>query len=301
MDLNLNLIDKLSLNNLSELEHRNQHLRTVIEHKIYDTSHEDDIARYVVNHTKYGNMLLIRFEYYLSKIYHGLGKGDMVFYDKQNDVLYVLELKSLKDKYSSITDSAKIEKCIAQSIKYSEYTMTWASKESIPVSVIELADGKIQIIERITLPAEKTIDKLSQHLTQLSLPTSPTTSSKVSISEKQTQEQTQEQIPVSKINKFPWTNTIQKRELEEINTDMWFSHPGDQTLTRYKINGDTLESERIVDYQPSSGSRRSFRKRVKRVCQESTKCTKYLAILKDTQGAILMQELHEINETDTMD
>ena len=70
-------------------------------------------------------------------------------------------------------------------------------------------------------------------------------------------------------------------------------------MTKYKINGDTLESERIVDYQPSSGSRRAFRKRVKRVCQESTKCNKYLIILRDTNGDILMQEYHEINEIDT--
>jgi hypothetical protein len=281
MDLNLNLVDKVSIDNLIELERRDKHLRIVIDNKIYDTSHEDDIARYVINHTKYGNMLLIRYEYYLSKAYHGLGKGDMVFYDNTNNVLYVLELKSLKDKYSSITDSAKIEKCIAQSIKYSEYTLTWASKESIPVSVIELTDGKIQITERITLPAEK--PKPNEQSNDL-LNLSP---------------QKIDQNP--KISKYPWTNTIQKKEQEEINNDKWFSHPGDQTLTKYRINGDTLESERIVDYQPSSGSRRAFRKRVKRVCQESTKCTKYLIVLKDTQGAILMQELHEINETDVLD
>ena len=271
--MDLNLIDKLSLDNLAHLKNRDECFRTVICNKIYDTSHEDDIARYVILHTKYSNMLLIRFEYYLSKAYHGLGKGDMVFYDNLNDILYVLELKSLKDKYSSITDSAKIEKCIAQSIKYSEYTLTWASKESIPVSVIELTDGKIQITERITLPA--------------TLPaTLPTT-----LSEEKTN-----QVP-----KYPWTNTIEKQEQIEINNDKWFIHPGDQTLTKYRINGDTLESERIINYQPSSGSRRSFRKRVKRVCQESTTCTKYLATLKDTQDNIIMQELHEINEVEILE
>jgi hypothetical protein len=231
-------------------------------------------------------MLLIRFEYYLSKTYHGLGRGDMVFYDKLTGTLYVLELKSLKDKYSNITDSAKIEKCIAQSIKYAEYTLTWASKESIPVSVIELADGKIQITERITLPPEKPVEKLVEHLEELILLEPP-------------KEQIPKQIPKAK--PYPWTNTLQKREQEEINSDQWFSHPGDQTLTRYKVSGDTLESERIVDYQPSSGSRRAFRKRVKRVCQECTNCTKYLIVLKDTQGAILMQEYHEINEIDTLE
>ncbi len=275
--MDLNLIDKLSLDNLAHLKNRDECFRTVICNKIYDTSHEDDIARYVILHTKYSNMLLIRFEYYLSKAYHGLGKGDMVFYDNLNDILYVLELKSLKDKYSSITDSAKIEKCIAQSIKYSEYTLTWASKESIPVSVIELTDGKIQITERITLPA--------------TLPATLPTTLPTTLSEEKTN-----QVP-----KYPWTNTIEKQEQIEINNDKWFIHPGDQTLTKYRINGDTLESERIINYQPSSGSRRSFRKRVKRVCQESTTCTKYLATLKDTQDNIIMQELHEINEVEILE
>ena len=64
---------------------------------------------------------------------------------------------------------------------------------------------------------------------------------------------------VPKVKPNPWTNTLQKREQEEINSDQWFTHPGDQTLTRYKINGDTLESERIVESQPSAGSRRAFR------------------------------------------
>jgi hypothetical protein len=254
--MDISLIDKLSLNDLSDLESRDKNFRIVINHKIYDTSHEDDIARYIINDGKFSSMLLIRFEYYLSKSYHGLGKGDMVFYDKINDILYTLELKSLKDKYSSITDTAKIKKCIDQSIKYSEYTINWGSKESIPVSVIELNDGKIQITERIT--------------STLNLQTSP------------------------------WTDTVQKRELEDINNDKWFNHPGDQTLTKYRINGDTLESERIVDYQPSSGSRRSFRKRVNRVCQETTKCTKYLCILKDIHGAILMQEYHEVDVDDQL-
>ena len=98
MDTTPNLVDKLSLDNLAELEDRDKNFRIVINHKIYDTSHEDDMARFVINRTKFKEMLLIRFEYYLSKTYHGLGRGDMVFYDKPNDKLYVLELKSLKDK-----------------------------------------------------------------------------------------------------------------------------------------------------------------------------------------------------------
>jgi hypothetical protein len=288
--MDLNLIDKLSLDNISELENRDKHFRIVINNKIYDTSHEDDIAHYVINNTKFKDMLLIRFEYYLSKVYHGLGRGDMVFYDKLSDKLYVLELKSLKDKYSNTTDTAKIEKCIAQSIKYSEYTTNWASRESIPVSVIELSDGKIQITEKTTF--EKPIGKISEKLTGInqSLQNLPL----------YLQLEPDELILLDKTKPklFPWTSTIQKKEQEEMINDKWFTHPGDQTLTQYKINGDTLESIRIVDYLPSSGSRRAFRKRVKRVCQECSNCIKYYISLKNTCGDILMQELHEINEAD---
>lgn len=296
--MDINLIDKLSLENLEELEDRDKNFRIVINHKIYDTSHEDDLARFVINGTKFKDMLLIRFEYYLSKTYHGLGRGDMVFYDKLNDKLYVIELKSLKDKYSSTTDGEKIEKCIAQSTKYSEYTLTWGLKESTPVSVIELEDGKIQIIERTTLPAQtqppqpSSPEKISE---KTSLPSSPNL-------QPTTQPTTQpilKNVPKVKLN--PWTNTLQKREQEEINSDHWFTHPGDQTMTRYKIVGDTLESERIVDTQPSSKSRRSFRKRVKKICQECTKCTKYFLTMKDIQGNVLLAEMHDINEIESID
>jgi hypothetical protein len=276
--MDTNLIDKLSLDNIPELISRDSNFRIVINHKIYDTSHEDDIARYVINNTKFKDMLLIRFEYYLSKTYHGLGKGDMVFFDDLNNKLYVLELKSLKDKYSNTTDTSKIEKCIAQSLKYSEYSQNWAIqnghfKESIPVSVIELLNGNIQITERTIIenPSEKTNDKYPKDDKYLK----------------------DDKYPIPH---FPWNNTIQKKEQEEINNDKWFTHPGDQTLTRYRINGDTLESERIVDYQPSSGSRRTFRKRVKSICQQVTICNKYLLILKNVQGDIIMQEYHELRE-----
>jgi hypothetical protein len=268
--MDLNLIDKLSLDNLSELQNRDRNFRIVINHKIYDTSHEDDMGHYIINNTKFKDMLLIRFEYYLSKTFHGLGRGDMVFYDRFLDKLYVLELKSLKDKYSNTTDSAKIEKCIAQSIKYSEYTLNWASKKSIPVSIIELPDGKIQITERTTLENGISMLELKD----------------------------EEIISVQKVKPSPWTNTIQKKEHDEINNDIWFTHPGDQTRTVYRINEDTLESERIVDYLPSSGSRRAFRKRVKRICQECSTCTKYFITLKNIEGDIFMQEFHEINEPD---
>ena len=70
--------------------------------------------------------------------------------------------------------------------------------------------------------------------------------------------------------------------------DKLFKHQGDQTETTYKIIGDTLEAERIVDsVQISSGSRKSFRKRVERVVHECTNCSKYLITIKHTNGDIL--------------
>lgn len=243
----MDLVDKLPIDDLDLLKQRDYNHRIVINHKIFDTSHEDDIAKYIINDTRFGKMLLIRFEYYLSKTYHGLGKGDMVFYDHLTGVLYVLELKSLRDKYSTITDSAKIEKCIEQSIKYSKYTKNWCNKESIPVSVIEFNDGKIQIIET-SHNDHNDNDDHNDH----------------------------------------------SKQNDNNDHNEWFSHPGDQTDTKYRINENTFESIRIVDYEPSAGSRRAFRKRVQRVCEETTKCTKYLAILKHVNGTILMEELHNL-------
>jgi hypothetical protein len=243
--MNIELIDKLDLSNKEDLIKRDRNLRIVINHKIYDTSHEDDIAKYIIQCTKFKDMLLIRYEYYLSKTYHGLGKGDMVFYS--DNKLYIIELKSLKDKYSSCTDNSKINKCIKQSIKYSEYSKIWGGMSSIPVTAIEMLNGNIELIER---------NFTEEHL------------------------ESDEEILYKEI----------------VEDDKWFNHPGDQTLTRYKINGDTLESERIVDYHPSSGSRRSFRKRVKRICEECTKCTKYFITMKNIQNDIIYQEFHEINE-----
>lgn len=292
--MDINLVDKLYLDNLNELENRDKNFRIVINHKIYDTSHEDDIAKFVINHTHFKDMLLIRFEYYLSKTYHGLGKGDMVFYDKNNDKLFVLELKSLKDKYSNISDKEKINKCIAQSTKYSEYTAIWCSKESTPVSIIELADGKIQIIERTVLTPFSIDQKVelneepSETILVPSISHSSVSHSSVSHSS----------IYLKNKSLNPWINSVKKKENDEIDNDQWFTHPGDQTYTKYRIIEDTLESERVVDNQPSSGSRRSFRKRVKKVCQECSKCSKYYIVMKDTHGNVLMSEMHDINEAD---
>lgn len=156
MDINLNLIDKLSLNKFEELVDRNECFRIVISHKKYDTSHEDDIARYIINTNKFSNLLLIRFEYYISKTFHGLGKGDMVFYDPNKLILYIVELKSLKDKYSNSTDTSKVEKCILQSIRYSNYAKTWSENtctnniQIIPVTAIEYQNAEIIITEHNT-------------------------------------------------------------------------------------------------------------------------------------------------------
>jgi len=269
--MDLKLIDKISLDNVEELIDRDKKFRIVINHKKYDTSHEDDMARFVINNTKYKDMLLIRFEYYLSKTYHNLGKGDMVFYDLLNDKLYTIELKSLKDKYSNTTDGSKIDKCNNQSIKYAEYSLIWANKESIPVSIIENDDGAIQIIERTILPTR--IENVEE----------------------------EDKITGFKIRSNPWINTLEKKEQEEINSDKWFTHPGDQTDTRFHIKGDTMEIVRTVNEvdKLSANSRKAFRKRAKKICEECSTCTKYFCIVKNLQGEILFNELHSLNELES--
>lgn len=290
--MNIQLVDKLSLDNIEDLISRDKHLRIVINNKIYDTSHEDDLAKIIINDNKYKNMLLIRYEYLLSKIYHGMGKGDIVLYDNVNNLLYAIELKSLKDKYTNMSDKLKIEKCISQSIKYAQYTNIWALKESIAVAIIEHLDGTLQIVENRDIAKEWPKEIPKEIFKEI-----PKEMSKEILDYKNNicylDDEDILYLPNSKINHM--YNQL-KKEIEEINNDKWFSHPGDQTLTKYKINGDTLESERIIDYSPSPCTRRSFRKRVKRVCQESTKCTKYICTMKDVHGNILMQEFHEIND-----
>ena len=288
--MDINLIDKLSLENSAELENRDKSFRIVITHKKYDTSHEDDIARYLLNYENWKDMLLIRYEYYLSKTFHGLGRGDMVFWNPGDKKLYIIELKSLKDKYSNTTDTAKIEKCILQSIRYANYAMTWANVSGIPVTAIEYANGDIVITEHIEhKPVNDIIeeDNEEEEIIFLNigggvkLPSPP-------------------QIDVKKPSLNPWLknqNPWTKNKVREIEEDKWFTHPGDQTETRYKIVGDTLEAERIVDYEPSSGSRRSFRKRVQRVTEECTKCTKYFLCMKNLTGDVLMQEYHMLNDS----
>lgn len=238
--------DYIDLNNVELLKDRDRSFRTVIEHKKYDTSHEDDLCRILVKNDRWGSMLLIRYEYYLSKTYHQLGKGDLVFWDQKNSKLYAVELKSLKDKYSSTTDQSKVDKCIEQSLKYAEQAKNWCGQKAIPVTVIEYSNGEIVVEER--------------H---------------------------------QQVLRPPVQNVWQGCEFEQ---EKWFNHPGDQTDTRYRISGDTLEAERTVDYEPSSGSRKSFRKRVQKVAKECTKCTKYYLTMKNLNGDILMNEIKPIDD-----
>lgn len=265
--MNFKLIDKLDLDNTDELIKRDSSFRITINNKIYDTSHEDDLVRYIVNDIKWRNMLLIRYEYYLSKTYHGLGKGDLVFYDTTTLILYVIELKSLKDKYSNITDASKIEKCTLQSINYASYAKNWAHSimksqlKIIPVSVIEYLNGDIVTNEH--KPCEQIDDN------------------------------SEEEILIK--NKNPWTNN-NNGGLD----DKWFTHPGDQTNTRYRIVNNRLEAERIVDQEPSSGSRKHFRKRVQRVAAECTTCTEYFIIMKNLDNDILMNECRKINDNNDL-
>lgn len=242
--MDINLIDKISLVDTEILESRDLNLRQIINHKIYDTTYEDNIAKYIITSTKWKDMLLIRYDYYLSKIYHGFGKGDMVFFNKKNNILYVIQLKSLKDNYSNLSNSLKIEKCIQQSIKYAKYAEIWAEKEAIPVTAIEYLNGDIITREN---------------------------------------------------NNNAWENSPWKKE--EITEDKWFN---DQTLTRYKIVGDTLEAEKFTDSEPNYGIRKLFRKRVKAIAKDCTNCTKYLLTVKNLDSDIIMQEFNEVNSSDEL-
>jgi len=155
---NYDKYDKIDLENVKILKERDSCFRLVINNKIFDTSHEDDLFKLIINHEDWMNLLVIRYEYYLSKIYHGLGKGDIVFYDQIKNLIYCVELKSLKDKYSNTSSSSKITKCIEQSIKYSELASEWCGIPGIPVTVIELEDGSIKIEVKHTTVIKKIED-----------------------------------------------------------------------------------------------------------------------------------------------
>lgn len=242
-------MDFIDLNDIENLKDRDRSFRIVIENKKYDTSHEDDLCRLVIKDKNWGKMLLIRYEYYVSKKYHGLGKGDMIFLNQDNNKLYAVELKSLKDQYSSTTDSYKVEKCISQSLKYAKAAKEWCGKEATPVTVIEYNNGEVRMEERYTRILRNAIYANVGN------------------------------------NDDDGILFYQGSKMPE---DRWFKHEGDQTETTYKILGDTLEALRIVDNkQISSGSRKSFRKRVERVVTECTNCSKYLISIKHVDGDVL--------------
>jgi hypothetical protein len=78
----------------------------------------------------------------------------------------------------------------------------------------------------------------------------------------------------------------QRTELSNASSDL--------TKIVFNINGDTLESERIIDYEPNSGTRNAFRTRVEKVARETTVCTKYYLLMKNVAGEIIMSEMHDL-------
>jgi hypothetical protein len=207
-------VDKFIITDLDLLKDRDYHFRKVISYKKYDTCHEDDMIRKIVDEKPWSGYLLIRYEYYINKIVHGLGKGDLSFYDLNTKQIYCVELKSLKDEYGRVTDESKVTKCREQALKYADLCESWSSNKGIPVAIIEYKDSSI-----ITEFIEKDVHDLDDET--------------------------------------------------QIDLYNWFTMPGDQTETRYKIvsNGEinVFVAERIVDYEPGPGPRRSFRKRVQKV------------------------------------
>ena len=210
-------VDKFDISDIDLLKDRDYHFRKAISYKKYDTCHEDDMIIKIVDEKPWSEYLLIRYEYYINKIVHGLGKGDLAFYDKDTKQIYCVELKSLKDEYGRVTDESKVKKCREQAIKYAKLCEKWSNSIGIPVSIIEYKDSSI-----IT-----------------------------------------EFVKISKDENFTSSET-------QIDLYNWFTMPGDQTETKYKIlprdnMGNKITSERILDYEPGPGPRRAFRKRVQKV------------------------------------
>lgn len=258
------MIDKINLSNKEELIDRDKCFRLVINNKKYDTSHEDDVARYVINNTRFKDMLLIRYEYYISKVYHGLGKGDLAFLDKDN-IIYTVETKSLKDRYANITDSAKIEKCKTQAFTYANYASKWTGtgKKGIAVTAIETDKGIIITELKSPINSENSDDSNNSE------------DSNNSVSD------------VEEIN-----------ECVEVAQGVWHKDIGDsQTNTQYKINGDMLIVQRIIDYEPSKGARKHFRKRAERMAR-NMKCTKYYVVMKNVKDEVILREYHTLEKND---
>lgn len=109
-----------------------------------------------------------------------------------------------------------------------------------------------------------------------------------------------EAIPVTAIEYNDGEIRIEERHVSVMRmtideNDSWFNLPGDKTGTTYKIVGDTLEVERIVDTEPNLLARKAFKNRVQHVASECTHCTKFLIIVKNLNSEIVLQEYHETN------
>jgi len=139
----------ININDMYSLDDRDYNLRIIVNHKKYDTTHLDNIAKYIINNTKWKSMLLIKYDYYShSDKNNDQEKGGMIFYDKNNDQLYAIETMSLKN-ISRFQESTIIEKCTQKSIKHAENAKLWTGKEVIPVIAIEYSNGYININDKL--------------------------------------------------------------------------------------------------------------------------------------------------------
>jgi hypothetical protein len=306
MDKNAYLIDKIDITDIDHLKERDYNIRICISTKRYDNSHEEDLFFEIINFDRFKNMLVIRYEYLLSKVYHGLGKGDLVFYDPATTDIYCVEVKSLKDQYSSASDQEKINKCIEQSTKYAQAALYWAGKKGIPVTVIEYADNSLIMEEKRTynLKLPRSQDQFNEVKQDQFNEVKQNQFNEVKQNQFNEVKQNQDQLDDSDKTLNP--NQISDHSQDPDNsqvqissqdpTSNWFTHPGDQTDTVYKISGNTLVAKRTIDYEPSAGSRKSFRKRVQKVAAENTRCEQYDIIMQLKSGEIVMSETRKLTD-----
>jgi hypothetical protein len=73
----------------------------------------------------------------------------MVFYDE--DTLYIVEVKSLRDKYGGVSSTSKFTKLQEQVDKYTKAALIWAQNKPLIKVVgegyMELEDGSVQILQ----------------------------------------------------------------------------------------------------------------------------------------------------------